>query len=402
MCVHQSQRPACSWPHPCVCVCVCVRVCVRACVCVCVLPGCAWPKATHHPIGHIRVRARARFGFPLHKVVSTVGVGVLGCNSTRLVQHLGPHPHTLCPHTPHPTPPPWSLRACSQNVMRCHVHTVTTGQGTKIGTRMKEVQTAYQKLAEATLGDPFFAAKNAPRQVPEGRLFNMQIHRGDLKALEVIGAGQFGAVYLATQRMLCCPNFGCDVKKAIDGHLKRHMAVCEYASDDGGDEKPKVETEIVTRACKMLKGAATPSARKEFFDEANVMLMFDHPNVTNIMGVAVQQAPWLYVLEYCMYGDLRGVLKGYQQKRLMLTVGEILHMCKSVVLGMEHIVSHRLKPHGPRGAQLPARREEHCQGRRLWSDARAQAGPGVLRRDGQAHQARSQVDGARGAGEAQV
>jgi len=228
------------------------------------------------------------------------------------------------------------------NVMRCHVHTVMTGMGTKIGTRMKEVQTAYQKVAEATLGDPFFAPKNAPRQVPEGRLFNMQIHRGDLKALEVIGAGQFGAVYLATQRMLCCPNFGCDVKKAIDGHLKRHLAVCEYASQDGGDEKPKFESETITRACKMLKGAATPAARKEFFDEANVMLMFDHPNVTNIMGVAVQQAPWLYVLEYCMYGDLRGVLKGYQQKRLMLTVGEILHMCKSVVCGMEHIVSHRL------------------------------------------------------------
>ena len=30
----------------------------------------------------------------------------------------------------------------------------------------------------------------------------------------------------------------------------------------------------ITGACKMLKGAATPAARKEFFDEANVMLMF--------------------------------------------------------------------------------------------------------------------------------
>ena len=44
-----------------------------------------------------------------------------------------------------------------------------------------------------------YGSPTAVDQVPEGRLFNMQIHRADLKALEVIGAGQFGAVYLATQ-----------------------------------------------------------------------------------------------------------------------------------------------------------------------------------------------------------
>ena len=39
-----------------------------------------------------------------------------------------------------------------------------------------------------------------PRESASKKLFRKQIHRSDLKALEVIGAGQFGAVYLDTQK----------------------------------------------------------------------------------------------------------------------------------------------------------------------------------------------------------
>ena len=168
--------------------------------------------------------------------------------------------------------------------------------GEIIGRKVAEAQSAYAKIAEETLGDPFFAPKDAPREAPKGRLFNMQIHRGDIKALEVIGAGQFGAVYLATQRMRTCPHPNCNAKYAITGHLQRHMQQkCKFIPKKGAMNVKEAGTETVTRAVKMLKGAATPEAKKEFFDEANVMLMFDHENVTNIMGVAVQQAPWLYV-----------------------------------------------------------------------------------------------------------
>lgn len=227
------------------------------------------------------------------------------------------------------------------NVLRCHVFTVLVGLGETIARKMQVSQSAYAQFAEETIGDPFFAPKDAPREVPRGNLFNMQIHRGDLKALEAIGAGQFGAVYLATQRMRCCPYPGCDVKKAIDGHLKRHMAACPKRPQNAtGDEKYEYDT--VTRAVKTLKGAATPAAKQEFFKEANTMLMFDHPNVTNIMGVAVQQAPWLYVLEYCMYGDLQGVLKSCKLKKLELFDVEFCILCHGIAAGMEHISSLRL------------------------------------------------------------
>lgn len=72
--------------------------------------------------------------------------------------------------------------------------------------------------------DPF-EASSKERITPEGNLFAKQIHRSDLKAIEIIGAGQFGAVYLATQRMLVCPMTG--RRFAIGGHLKRHMELVQ-------------------------------------------------------------------------------------------------------------------------------------------------------------------------------
>jgi len=60
--------------------------------------------------------------------------------------------------------------------------------------------------------------------------------------------------------------------------------------------------------------------------------------VTVIEGVAVQQPPWLYVLQYCMYGDLRQVLKTCQQRRCYLRPKELLVLATGILAGMEHIV----------------------------------------------------------------
>ena len=47
--------------------------------------------------------------------------------------------------------------------------------------------------------NPFQPAAGAEREQPKGDLALKQIHRGDLKAMKVLGAGQFGEVYLAIQ-----------------------------------------------------------------------------------------------------------------------------------------------------------------------------------------------------------
>jgi hypothetical protein len=45
-----------------------------------------------------------------------------------------------------------------------------------------------------------------------------------------------------------------------------------------------------------------------FIKEAMVMLQLSHPNAVRMIGVSIQQKPWLCVLEFMFYGDLRGVL----------------------------------------------------------------------------------------------
>lgn len=78
--------------------------------------------------------------------------------------------------------------------------------------------------------------------------------------------GQFGEVYLALQ------------------------AVKPGSGEDGGDSW--------RRAVKMLRNSATTADKTEFLREAETMLTFDHPNLVRLIGVAVQQRPWLTVIEY--------------------------------------------------------------------------------------------------------
>ena len=47
------------------------------------------------------------------------------------------------------------------------------------------------------------------------------------------------------------------------------------------------------------------------------MLQLQHPNVVRMIGVAIQQKPWLCVLEFMYYGDLRAAVlvreKGWEE-----------------------------------------------------------------------------------------
>merc|ERR1712216_806311 len=76
--------------------------------------------------------------------------------------------------------------------------------------------------------------------------------------------------------------------------------------------------------------------------EAEVMLNFDHDNVTRIIGVCVQQAPWLTVLEFMPYGDLKEVFRSCKTKGIEVTSGECLDMAKQLCRGCGYVISLRL------------------------------------------------------------
>lgn len=57
----------------------------------------------------------------------------------------------------------------------------------------------------------------------------------------------------------------------------------------------------IKRAVKILKGSASTADRSEFLHEAEMMLDMIHPNLAKLVGVAVQQRPWLTVIEFCRW-----------------------------------------------------------------------------------------------------
>eukprot|EP00051_Salpingoeca_urceolata_P019176 m.276786 g.276786 ORF g.276786 m.276786 type:complete len:542 (-) comp19366_c0_seq34:787-2412(-) len=155
--------------------------------------------------------------------------------------------------------------------------------------------------------DPF-AIVEETEPLPEGHpMYLHQIPRDALIAVTVLGAGQFGTV---------------------------HLGVRTYEDENGRDLKPPEQV-----AVKTLRAGAASSDQEEFLKEASAMIEFQHPNVCKLIGVCVGGTPWMLVLEFMMYGDMRGVLRAFGARNIPLQLSELLHACKQVLEGMKYIAA---------------------------------------------------------------
>lgn len=145
-----------------------------------------------------------------------------------------------------------------------------------------------------------FEAEGERIEAP-GNLFKRQIRRGTLKAIKAVGAGQFGEVYLAKMTKPDEPEIDCAVK--------------------------------------MLKDVKSQADRDEFVHEAEVMLETEHLNVMGMLGVAVQQKPWLMVLDFMRYGDLQGLVKAAPPKGIVISHQEMLTLSAGICNGMKYMES---------------------------------------------------------------
>jgi len=125
---------------------------------------------------------------------------------------------------------------------------------------------------EAEEDNPFKPISERDTLQFPGCLSEKMINRALLKAVKVVGSGQFGKVYLAT--------------------MKHSLA--EGAQVDNC-------------AVKLLRGGANTSTKAEFLREAAIMAEIAHPNLCSLLGVSIQHRPWLVVLEFIQYGDLREI-----------------------------------------------------------------------------------------------
>lgn len=129
----------------------------------------------------------------------------------------------------------------------------------------------------------------------------VEIPRQDLDCQRVLGKGEYGEVFLAK--------------------YKKNEVAVKLA-------KPHVS----------LKDAGA------FLGEAEIMAPLKHPNILELLGVAVRQKPWLIVLEYCDNGDLKDLLKSLARRDppVKLTNLEQMYISYQIAAACEYIHEKRL------------------------------------------------------------
>eukprot|EP00045_Choanoeca_perplexa_P009819 m.96017 g.96017 ORF g.96017 m.96017 type:complete len:547 (+) comp15040_c0_seq1:195-1835(+) len=153
--------------------------------------------------------------------------------------------------------------------------------------------------ANESTADAFVADDTIRDDGAAGGVFEkMQLNRKRLKPVRGLGAGQFGMVYLSTFE-----NQG----------ATEHVAVKMCRADN------KHEDEL------------------EFAREAELMCELDHPNVVTFIGACLEHKPWLLVLEFMSYGNLKSVLQSCLGRKLQLESREMIYMCRQLAEALAYI-----------------------------------------------------------------
>ena len=131
-----------------------------------------------------------------------------------------------------------------------------------------------------------------------------ELKRSHIALVEVVGSGQFGAVWKA---ML--------------------------------DESPRGGPPAYMVAAKtVLDAKASPEATQELQDEALVMArVTGHLNVVSLVGVVTRGAPLMLIVSYCEYGSLESVLRQRVDEQSPLGINLKLKIGLDAARGMKHL-----------------------------------------------------------------
>lgn len=155
--------------------------------------------------------------------------------------------------------------------------------------------------------DPFEPTSKLQKAPVSADIGAMEIKRSDVMAVKKIGAGQFGEVYLAN----------------------------EYHTVASG------QVSEVIRAVKTLKKGSNKKQRNEFITEAEIQLQFKHKNLVEVVGVCMMQEPYLCLLEFMPYGDLKAVLNSLNEKAITLDHHEQIYIMLQISDALKYIHDRR-------------------------------------------------------------
>ncbi|EGD76512.1 TK/HMTK protein kinase [Salpingoeca rosetta] len=190
----------------------------------------------------------------------------------------------------------------------CHLFKCPPGAAREIcKTAAFAFKICMEEMQRAEADNPFNATTKSELDISDLFPPHLLISRRDIKAIKVLGAGQFGTVWLALQR----------IRKGTKVSQKH-------------------------RAVKLLRPGASELDQEDFLAEAITMSKLDHPNLVSLVGVSVNHMPWLVVLEFMRYGDVKNVLVAAREKGIKLTYGEQLNLMLQLTSGMTYLASKRL------------------------------------------------------------
>lgn len=100
-----------------------------------------------------------------------------------------------------------------------------------------------------------------------------------------------------------------------------------------------VDSEVTDVAVKTMK----EHLEEDFIREAKLASRFNHPNIVSLIGISVEDLPFYFIFEYMDKGDLADFLRenGGGPKSEILTLEELVGICKQVAAGMDHLAGKK-------------------------------------------------------------
>lgn len=96
-------------------------------------------------------------------------------------------------------------------------------------------------------------------------------------------------------------------------------------------------------AAKALKPTATDTEQADFLREAMILSKLNHENTVRLLGVCMNGKPWLALLDYCEYGDLREFLRICTTRpNIEPYFAERCRWAYQIACGMNYVSSRRI------------------------------------------------------------
>lgn len=182
---------------------------------------------------------------------------------------------------------------------------------------LKEMNDPFHPLADDFAED---GAGENKHPLPEAIQKSAELDRSTITAVEPLGHGQFGEVYLANRAV---PSGSAEATNHRD-------LVGEGVPDVHG----QVEMQV---AVKTMGPKVNSNGVSEFINEAALQLSLDHINIAKVLGVCFTQKPFMVVLELILYGDLQKVLRACRDKQITVMPPTQLHIVQQTAAGMAYL-----------------------------------------------------------------